>query len=383
MQYEGISKNHLKQLNRTHLLRLVFHEGPISRVDLAKKLHLTRSGVTSIVNEMMTEGILEEVGQVYFDEDRMQPRGRRKMLLDLNVTQHFAMGVYLDETQMFLGISTLRLNILEQRQEACSRTMSVAALSKAIVGTAKSALQNCCLQVRQFVGIGVSIAPKLYDLWGEKMCTALQTQLQTALGIKAFVEPAMKQISRAGFRTGMDLCHPRNQALVSCDGHGSLWLMTQQGTVGLDSVILCADAEKGEVAQLLSQKALAAMIAPFFSKEQTPALWRALDGRLMRVTPEAVASVTEKTPALSEIAETYFRRLLALMGNLFALYQPDDLVMFGIGVGEHSLQRMRACAKANGKANLAEALLYEPIEREAQFLYGCMTAIAFGFLTLG
>ena len=64
MEKCGISKLDLKRRNRMQILRVIKELGPISRVDVASALEITRAAVTIITNEMIEEGVLVELGEV-------------------------------------------------------------------------------------------------------------------------------------------------------------------------------------------------------------------------------------------------------------------------------------------------------------------------------
>ncbi len=62
MEKRGISKLDLKRRNRMQILRVIRESGPISRVDVASALEITRAAVTIITNEMIEQGIIDKNG---------------------------------------------------------------------------------------------------------------------------------------------------------------------------------------------------------------------------------------------------------------------------------------------------------------------------------
>ena len=50
MELQGISKLDLKKRNRMQILRVIRESGPISRVDIASSMKITRAAVTIITN---------------------------------------------------------------------------------------------------------------------------------------------------------------------------------------------------------------------------------------------------------------------------------------------------------------------------------------------
>ena len=102
----GISKLDLKRRNRMQILKVVREQGPISRVDISAILGITRAAVTIITNEMIDQHILQEVGEEPVNPNAEVRKGRRKILLDINETYKFAIGIYVDEKEISIGLTT-------------------------------------------------------------------------------------------------------------------------------------------------------------------------------------------------------------------------------------------------------------------------------------
>ena len=77
MEQRGISKLDLKRQNRLQILRVVHENGTISRVDIASQLQLTRAAVTIITNEMISEGVLQELGEAPIELDSSRKADER------------------------------------------------------------------------------------------------------------------------------------------------------------------------------------------------------------------------------------------------------------------------------------------------------------------
>lgn len=76
MEQHGISKLDLKRRNRMQVLKILKQRGPTSRIDIAGTLELTRAAVTIITNEMIEQGIIQEIGE-YKHVTEKAPRGRK------------------------------------------------------------------------------------------------------------------------------------------------------------------------------------------------------------------------------------------------------------------------------------------------------------------
>ena len=106
MEQHGISKLDLKRQNRMQVLKILKQRGPTSRIDIATMLELTRAAVTIITNEMIEQGIIMEIGE-YKHISEKAPRGRKKILIDINYHYKFALGVTIEENIISVGLTTL------------------------------------------------------------------------------------------------------------------------------------------------------------------------------------------------------------------------------------------------------------------------------------
>ena len=114
MEKRGISKLDLKRRNRMQILRVIRETGPISRVDVASALEITRAAVTIITNEMIEEGVLVEIGEAPVNTEKLQ-KGRRKILIDINHHYKFVIGITIEEQNISIGLSTLSGAVLDKR----------------------------------------------------------------------------------------------------------------------------------------------------------------------------------------------------------------------------------------------------------------------------
>ena len=77
MQQHGISKLDLKRQNRMQVLKILKQQGPTSRIDIANMLELTRAAVTIITNEMISQGVIHEIGEFQNISEKAQREERK------------------------------------------------------------------------------------------------------------------------------------------------------------------------------------------------------------------------------------------------------------------------------------------------------------------
>jgi hypothetical protein len=69
----------VKQINSALILNLLLEDSPQSRANLAQQSGLNRSTISSLVGDLITQGLIREIGLEEADS-----RGRPGMLLELN-----------------------------------------------------------------------------------------------------------------------------------------------------------------------------------------------------------------------------------------------------------------------------------------------------------
>ncbi len=84
--------------SRRHLLALIRDFGPISRATLAVRSDMTRPTVSAIVSEFIEAGLVREIGK------GESTGGKRPILLQLDDSRHFTIGIDLGENFVIRGV---------------------------------------------------------------------------------------------------------------------------------------------------------------------------------------------------------------------------------------------------------------------------------------
>ena len=85
--FRRATRSTAREINRQILLNLVREHQPISRADLARRMTLGRGVVTTLVNELLEEGVLYEGAQVEL------PRGRRPKMLHVETRDRLVVAI--------------------------------------------------------------------------------------------------------------------------------------------------------------------------------------------------------------------------------------------------------------------------------------------------
>ncbi|HEY6660629.1 MAG TPA: ROK family transcriptional regulator [Pyrinomonadaceae bacterium] len=102
--------NTIRDINRQIVLNYVREREPISRAEIARETDLQRSTISAIVEDLKSEGLVEEVGE------GESTGGRRPTLLKLRAAEPIAIGVSITPTCTTIAISDLAGRVIDQEE---------------------------------------------------------------------------------------------------------------------------------------------------------------------------------------------------------------------------------------------------------------------------
>lgn len=149
-------KNKIKVQNRVDVLNILLKEGPASRVDLAKKMGLTKPALTMITNDMIEAGILLEKGEMPHEAEKYG-RGRRKIILTLNEYYKLAFGAAVEKDSLQIGLTNLKGEIMD-KQTIPLEDMSYRSILEKTAASAEEILKQNCLSQDRLLGMGITVS---------------------------------------------------------------------------------------------------------------------------------------------------------------------------------------------------------------------------------
>jgi predicted NBD/HSP70 family sugar kinase len=102
--------NTIRDINRQIVLNYVREREPISRAEIARETDLQRSTISAIVEDLKTEGLVEEVGE------GESTGGRRPTMLKLRAAGPIALGVSITPTCTMIATSDLAGRVIDQEE---------------------------------------------------------------------------------------------------------------------------------------------------------------------------------------------------------------------------------------------------------------------------
>ena len=406
MEQHGISKLDLKRRNRMQVLKILKQRGPTSRIDIACALELTRAAVTIITNEMIDQGIITEIGE-YKHTSEKAPRGRKKILIDINHHYKFALGITVEEELASVGLSTISGDVLDKRILKLTDNTDRKNIYNFFIKSMNDVLSDNCLEQSALLGIGFAIYPTMFMKMdipikdGFPDFSHLQRFMSNYTELPMVFDNSVKGTAMANidFRKDRDpearniafLQYGRNlnfvftnlnEPIVAYDNRTDF---VNKMIIAPESDRVCQCGRRGCVENEIAPGSIKRKIVRAFSKEKMPFLWQAAKGDSDYITPELVSAAYSKhDPAIVSIMDNSFMLLAVLINNLYFSTNPQKIVLHKFGfIGDLSFEKLKETIQKVGGDNVAESVCLSFVEDKHHFLSGCALAIRELFYNCG
>lgn len=403
MEKRGISKLDLKRRNRMQILRVIRESGPISRVDVASALEITRAAVTIITNEMIEEGVLVEIGEAPVNTEKLQ-KGRRKILIDINVNSRFALGATVDEKEVSVGLTNLNSEVLDKASMIIDERTTSKDIINYIIKTSNEMVENSCLTEDKILGLGVGLVP---SMWGklkifykdgvldftnfiDKLSSGLNIDIHcgNAIGLMALASNDYRV--QNGYQTNTVFIHNGNQVNLAIINKNELSSDYYSYTSMIEKYIVCPNGRQyegypnGSVKAELSRTAMLNAFYEIYSKDKTPVLYELTDGDKNNITVENVfmALMRGEEPVKS-LVDDIISKYTVLLNNLAISHFAKKIVLHNFKLNEKQFDYVKREMIRLVSEDIADRIVLSKLEGKNNFLGGCSLIIQDNFFFKG
>jgi glucokinase-like ROK family protein len=141
----------IKQINKSIVLNTIRKKGIISRADLANITGLNKSTISSLVDELIKDGFVEEEGP---GESK---GGRKPIMLMINSLAGCVIGVDLDVNYILVILTDILANILWQKRINLKIGEDKEDIIGKIIDLIDEAISNSPKTVKGILGIGIGV----------------------------------------------------------------------------------------------------------------------------------------------------------------------------------------------------------------------------------
>lgn len=345
---KGVNMTTVKYQNRSLILNTLKASGASSRVDIAQRLGLTPAAITILVNEMVAEGIISEVGQLEEDSKKL---GRKKMLIDINSDFKHVIGISIEPDWIGIGISNLQGVIKSSKRLPTDKTEEPVKLLQNICSECMNMLWKENILKESVLGIGVGIVGQVdhangtsnraYGLWNKAV--PIKQILEDAIGIGVKVDNNVRALALGEleyYRSEI----PQNILFIKYGpGVGSAMIIDNEiyygssnsaGEIGHTIVDVngesCKCGRTGCLETIASEKAVVKRLLPIFSPEKTPILYEICDGMEENISKEKVYKTLELgDEQVFDIIRNAVNQTALAVANAISLFDPSKVILYG------------------------------------------------------
>lgn len=197
----GLNMGSVKQQNRALILNHVNRHGPVSRKDIARATGLTAASVTQIVNKLISEGILTELGVA----DRpSRSAGRKKILVDIKSDTEYVLAVNIEPDVTNVALCDLKARpVVKRSGEQLVRTMDTdtgvpalvflervaeecASLRNALPVKYRSLVRAVSVGINGIVDTETGVSMRANGIWKDEV--DIRGIMNSILGLPTYVE---------------------------------------------------------------------------------------------------------------------------------------------------------------------------------------------------
>ncbi len=403
MEKRGISKLDLKRRNRMQILRVIRESGPISRVDVASALEITRAAVTIITNEMIEEGVLVEIGEAPVNTEKLQ-KGRRKILIDINVNSRFALGATVDEKEVSVGLTNLNSEILDKSSMVIDERTTSKDIINYIIKTSNEMIDNSCLTKDKILGLGVGVVP---SMWGklkifykdgvldfsnfiDKLKSGLDFDIHcgNAIGLMALANNDFRV--QNGYQTNQAFICYGNQINLAVVNKNELSSDYISYTSTIEKYIVVPDGKQyegypnGSVKAELSRTAMLNAFYDIYSKEKTPVLYELTEGDKSRINTDNVfMALMRGEEAVKSLVDSIIAKYAVLINNLSISHFAKKIVLHNFRLNEKQFDYVKREMIHLISEEIADRVVLSKLDGKNNFLGGCSLIIQDNFYIRG
>jgi glucokinase-like ROK family protein len=150
--FPALQLTNVKNLNKRVILDMIrFTPGGISRAELARQMDLSRSAVTTIIQD------LEQAKLVHEAEDGPTTGGRRPILLEINPRRGYVAGIDLGASHLGLVVTDFSARVLKEVELPFNVNVGPEVCIPEVDAHLHQLLDNSNLSLRDLVAVGIGV----------------------------------------------------------------------------------------------------------------------------------------------------------------------------------------------------------------------------------
>ena len=148
----------LKEINKKNILKIIIRNENISRIDIAKLFKISRPTISAYINELISEGLIEEAGKGFSTPSG----GKRATLLKFNCKAGYIISISIGTNLLRFAITDLGTNIIDSITTPTEEWLGPKVIIKKILDGINGLIAKTKISRKKIFGIGIK-GPGIID----------------------------------------------------------------------------------------------------------------------------------------------------------------------------------------------------------------------------
>lgn len=369
----------IKEVNIALVLNTIRHHAPISRVDIAERTGLGRSTITGIINRLMRDGLVQEIGSAE------SVSGRKPVLLTFNERALYVVGIKVAPRKATVALLDMDAKVLHTETVALSPSADAEQVAAALRQTVESVSGRQGIAVEKLLGVGVVMPGVVNPATGTAVTSyflgwanfPIRDVLEQAMDMPVYIDNDANAMALAEALYGAGAGYQDLVGMTVGVGIGAGVIIGGRihrgarfsaGELGHMCVVkdgpLCACGRRGCLEAVAGDAAMVRRARDEVAAGRSSALRSLVHGHPDLITREVVVEAAlEGDPVTREILAEAGRWLGLAVGNVVNMLSPSCIVVGGeaaLQAGDLILQPMREAMAEVVYPQLSESLAVVP-----------------------
>jgi glucokinase-like ROK family protein len=141
----------LKEINKKNILKIIIDVGSISRIDISRRLKISRPTTSAYISELIDDGLIEEIGK----SDSTSLGGKKAVLLRFNARANYILGTMIGVKTIRIALTDLSSNIIEIMKIPTEEWLGPNEVMNKLVKNLRSIIRSSGINKEEIIGIGI------------------------------------------------------------------------------------------------------------------------------------------------------------------------------------------------------------------------------------
>jgi predicted NBD/HSP70 family sugar kinase len=188
---------------KKNIISFLCSNGSFTIADLCKEVNLSIPKVTTLIGELMNDGLVEDLGKVE------STGGRKPNLYGMVGNSVFFLGVDIKQNHVNIGLTDLQKNLIEIKEGIPYKLSNSQDALTDLIEIIKDFVKNLSIKKEKILGLGVNLSGRINHDTGYSYSffnfneEPLSKSLEKELNIKTFLENDSRAMAYGEFNSGL------------------------------------------------------------------------------------------------------------------------------------------------------------------------------------